>query len=324
MKILFIPSGYKGGIYDYFESWIISEIRKKHEVQLFHSSVGLPALKTLTNKYRPDAAITLVGFKMPVQMVQWLKEQKVITAVWFTEDPYYMDRTKGLFNYFDFVFTIDDAALAYYRENGHQHAYQLPLATEPSVFKPKNVETRFKSDICVVGFPYPDRVKYIQLLLQKTNYQIIVVGKWRNLLFGSIQNPKLKIHEGWVEPAIVANYYNGAKIVLNSHRPFNLRQNQNQIGIKGKSINNRTFDVASCSAFQLIEFKENLPNLFIEGEEIEAFHSNQELFEKIDFYMQNEEKRKLIATNARNRVLKEHTFEYRLNKMLAYIERSPV
>ncbi len=324
MKILLISSGYNGGIYDYFETWITSEFKKNHEVHLFKISDGLLALKTLTNFIKPDAAITLVGFKVPIQMVQWLKEQRVKTAVWFTEDPYFMDRTKALFRYFDFVFTIDYAALDYYLKNGHQHAYQLPLATEPKIFKPNQVETKYSSDICIVGFPYPDRVKYIQQLLQNTKYKILAVGKWRQKLYRSIQNRNLRIHEGWVEPAIVANYYNGTKIVLNTHRPFNLKQNQNRLGIVGKSINNKTFDAASCGAFQLIEFKEDLPNHFIEEDEMVSFHNYQELVEKIDFYMNNEVERVRIANNARERVLKDHTFEHRLRKMLEIINGSSI
>ena len=35
--------------------------------------------------------------------------------------------------------------------------------------------------------------------------------------------------------------------------------------------------------------------------------------------MQFEEERQRIATNARNRVLKDHTFEHRLEKMLTII-----
>ena len=86
-----------------------------------------------------------------------------------------------------------------------------------------------------------------------------------------------------MEPSIVADFYNGANIVLNTHRPFNLKQNQNRLGIEGKTINNRTFDVAACGSFQLIEFKEDLPNHFIEDEEMVSFRSDQELLKKIDY-----------------------------------------
>ncbi|QGQ44708.1 protein CgeB [Metabacillus sediminilitoris] len=321
MKILLITSSYKG-IYDHFEAWIVSELKKKYNVKLFQIHAGLPALQSLVKSFNPEAALTLVGFKFPIQMLQWLKKQQVKTVVWFTEDPYFMNRTEGLSGYYDIVFTIDSAALEFYKNKGHKHAHHLPLAAAPEVFRPKQVEAKYRSDICLVGYPYPDRVKYIQLLLQNTAYKIQVVGKWKNPLFRFQNNPKLKILEGWVEPAIAANYYNGAKIVLNTHRPFNLRHNQNRLGIEGKSINNRTFDVAACGAFQLIEFKEDLPNHFIEDEEIVSFESYQELVKKIDYYMQFEEERQRIANNARNRALEEHTFEHRIEKMIDIIKDS--
>lgn len=324
MKILFISSDYSG-IYDHFEAWILRELKKKHEVNVFQIKSGLRVLQPLTKSFKPEVAITLVGFKLPARMIHWLKQQQIKTAVWFTEDPYYMDQTAELSRYYDFVFTIDTAALEFYEKNGHKHTYQLPLATEPQIFSPKKeIEAQFKSDICIVGYPYLDRIQYIQLLLQNTNYNIKVVGKWKKPLYSFQNNPKLSIYDGWVEPSIVADFYNGANIVLNTHRPSNLKQNQNRHGIKGKTINNRTFDVASCGSFQLIDYKEDLSNHFIEDEEMISFKNDQELIKKIDYFMQSEEERQRIANNARKRVLKEHTFEHRLDKMLNIINNTSI
>jgi spore maturation protein CgeB len=321
MKILFITSGYKG-IYNYFETWIINELKTKHNLILFPCQNGPTSFQSLTKSYRPDVAITLVGFKFPIKLVKWLKTQQVKTVVWFTEDPYFMDQTELLLQNYDFVFTIDTAALDYYKNIGHHQVYHLPLGTEPNVFRPKQIEPKYKSDICLVGFPYPDRIHYIQILLQNTSYKISVVGNWKKYLNRFRNHPNLVIHEGWVEPSISANYYNGSNIVFNTHRPFNLKENKNRLGVVGKSINNRTFDAAACGAFQLIEFKEDLPNHFIADEEIISFKNHQELIEKINYYMPIKEERQRIAVNARNRVLKDHTFEKRIDRMLTIIEGS--
>jgi spore maturation protein CgeB len=318
MKILFITSGYKG-IYDWFEGWILHELKKKYEVKFFNFNNGLPALKMVTQTFKPELALTLVGFKLPNPMIQWLKQQKIKTAVWFTEDPYYMDRTAILANQYDYIFSIDSAAVEYYQKKGHPHAFQLSLATSTEVFKPKEVDKKFSSDICFVGFPYPERVREIQRLLQNTPYKILVVGKWKGPLYKFRNHRNLLIHEGWVDPQGVADFYNGAKIVLNTHRPYNLQQNMNRVGIVGKSINNRTFDVAACSSFQLIECKDDLKDHFMENEEIVTFTNALELMEKIDFYIKNDEERNHIASKARDRVLKEHTFESRVNKLMSLI-----
>lgn len=322
MKILFISSDYNG-IYEHFELWIISELRKHHEVIVYQMKGGLRVLKSLEKSKKPDVAIALLGFKLPITVINWLKTQQIKTAVWFTEDPYYMDQTAELSQIYDFVFTIDSAAQEFYKKNGNKNTYQLPLATEPEVFKPiENIGNQFRSDICIIGFPYPDRIQYIQLLLQNTNYNITVVGKWKKAMSPFHNHPRLFIYDKWVEPSVVANFYNGAQIVLNTHRPFNLKQNKNQLGIKGKTINNRTYDVAACGSFQLIEYKIDLPNHFIENEEIVSFKSEQELLEKVDYYMQCEVERDRIATNARKRVLENHTFKHRLDKMLTIISHT--
>lgn len=323
MKILYISSGHSG-IYEWFDNWIKIELGKKHEIQFYQSNQGLPTLQVLTEQYQPDLALTLIGYSLQTPMLDLLKQKGVKTAVWLTEDPYFMDRTLLLLDHYDYVFTIDTAALQLYQKMGHKQSFHLPLGTNEEVFKPKIAEKKYQSDICFVGYPYPERVKYIQLLLQHTPYKIIVVGNWRHLLRGFRRNPNLVIYEGWIAPPIVVNIYNGAKIVLNTHRPFNLNHNQNKLGIVGKSINNRTFDVASCAAFQLIEFKEDLPLHFIENEEIISYTTLEQLFEKIHYYVHADEERETIAHKARKRVLNEHTFQHRLEKMISIIEGSSV
>lgn len=319
MNILFVASGYTG-IYKFFEEWIMHELKKKQNVKIVDPLIGFPRLQTLAKEFKPKAALVFLGFKCPPKFIEWLKTNGVKTAVWFTEDPYYMDRTELLAPYYDYIFTIDSAANDFYKEKGHTQTFHLPLAASPAIFKPYNVGPKYKSEICLLGYPYPDRIKYVQLLLQKTPFTIKVIGNWRNKLFRFRNNPRLNVHDNWVNPSLAAQFYNGANIVLNTHRPYNLIQNKNRIGLHGTSINNRTFDVAACSAFQLIEFKEDLPEHFVEDKEMVSFKNEDELILKINYYMKFKEERQEIAANAAKRVLEEHTFEKRIEKMLSILQ----
>ncbi|PKG22760.1 CgeB family protein [Niallia nealsonii] len=321
MKILFISSGYKE-IYEWFESCIQKELKIiGQDVEFFSIEKGMPDFQSLIAKFNPDMAFTLVGFYLPADMLQYLKQRGIKTAVWLTEDPYYMDLTSSLAEDFDYVFTIDAAALEYYQKKGHQQAYHLPLATDSHLFAPKQVDKKYQSDICLVGYPYPDRIRCIQLLLHYTPFHIQVVGPWKHLLRKFRRYQNISINYNWMDPSIVANYYNGAKIVLNTHRPANERHNENKLGVVGKSINNRTFDVASCAAFQLIEYKEGLSTNFLEEKEIVSFKSEKELIEKANYYIQADEKRREIAKKGRERVEKEHTFFHRVDEMISIILR---
>ncbi len=115
------------------------------------------------------------------------------------------------------------------------------------------------------------------------------------------------------------NYYNGSKIILNIHRPSDEKYNKNRIGIIAKSINNRTFDAASCEVFQLIDSKEELVNHFEEGRII-SFEDKNDLLEKIHYYIAHDEERKQIAKNARKRVLTSHTFQHRIDHLLMKVQ----
>ena len=323
MRILFISSGNKG-IYEWFESCIKEELSNIHEVEFFLIGKGMIELRSIAEIINPDIVLTLVGFHLPIDVVQWFKNKGIITVVWLTEDPYYIDLTSELVDHYDYVFTIDIAALEFYKNKGHQKSFHLPLATTPYLFKPKQIDDMYQSDICLVGYPYPDRVRYIQLLQHYTPYQIKVVGPWGHLLRKITRSKNVMIYSDWVDPSVVANYYNGAKIVLNTHRPVNQQHNLNSLNVIGKSINNRTFDVAACAAFQLIDFKNDLPFHFIEDEEIVSFKSEEDLLEKTYKFIQGDEARKKIANKGRERVLKEHTFQHRLEKMLSIIYSSSI
>jgi spore maturation protein CgeB len=62
-----------------------------------------------------------------------------------------------------------------------------------------------------------------------------------------------------------------------------------------------------------------LPELFRVGEEIAVFKTVDELKGKIRYYLEREEERAAMAAKARERALREHTFEHRMREMLVRI-----
>ncbi|MFC0470068.1 glycosyltransferase [Halalkalibacter kiskunsagensis] len=322
MNILYIPSGY-GQIYQSFDQSILKAFKELgHQVKCVPSS-GEEALKNAVKFFQPDIALTLTGFKMAQTVLDWLKNQGIKLAVWMTEDPYYIDRTINLIPHYDYVFTIDTAALEVYKETGHKQVHFLPLGTDPDIYFPTSPIKDFESDICLVGYPYPNRTKMIQFLTENTNFSILVVGsQWTKKLTNLKQSSRLCVHSSWVPPTIAKNYYNSAIINLNTHRPYNLKQNKNKKNVINQCINNRTFDIASCGGFQLIEYKAGLPKHFINEEEIVSFNSNVDLLEKVTYYMSHYKERHKIAESAREKTINNHTFEHRMQEMLNIISNT--
>lgn len=321
LKLLYISSGYSG-IYDYLNQSIKDELSSNHyEWVHFHPLERMEKLKSIVTTFQPKVALTLTGDHLPIQTIQFLKERGISLVCWMTEDPFYMDKTMKLINNFDYVFTIDSGALRHYQPV-HLNAYHLPLGTNPTVFKPLPAENIYKSDLLFVGYPYPTRVDLIHFLLENTNYQITLIGTaWYNALQKVWRNnPRVTIKDTWIKPQEVVYYYNGASIVLNPHRSHNFLHNQNTLGVVNESINNRTFDIAACEAFQLIEEKPDLRSFFTE-EEMVSYRDYEDCLRKVVFYMDNEEQRRIIAQRARRVVIEKHTFLHRVKTMMDIIQK---
>ncbi len=320
MKILYIPSGFKR-IYESFDQSIIKELAELHlEVRSFNILSGLDRLQSVIRSFRPNLVLTMVGVKMPLKIITWLRKQSIPTAIWLTEDPYYIDRSINLIPNFDYVFTIDTAALEFYQKQGYKQCYYLPLGADPLIYRPSSSNTSQKYDLCLVGYPYPDRVQLIKLLLSKTPYTVLVVGvKWDQYLKNIRHHCNLFINSKWLPPKTINQYYHQSNIVLNTHRPYDLKENQNSLSIINKSVNNRTFEIACCGAFQLIDDKADVSPHFKEEKEIISFHSDEDFLKKVNHYLLHPQKREKIAKNGQEKALREHTFKHRLEQLLSII-----
>ena len=88
-----------------------------------------------------------------------------------------------------------------------------------------------------------------------------------------------------------------------------------------EAINQRVFDVSACGSFIITDYQKQLEELFCLKEEIVCFRNKDELFELCKFYLKHPEKRQKKAIKARERVIKEHTYELRLKNMVKEMKR---
>ena len=84
-------------------------------------------------------------------------------------------------------------------------------------------------------------------------------------------------------------------------------------------LNVRAFEAAGIGAFQLVDWRPGLANLFVDGKEIVTFKSMQNLKELIDHYLPRDAERREIAAAGKRRALAEHTYKHRLNLLLSTI-----
>lgn len=98
---------------------------------------------------------------------------------------------------------------------------------------------------------------------------------------------------------------NQAKICINRHSS----------AAENYANNMRLFEVTGMGTLLITDAKDNLAELFIPNKEIVVYHDEQELLEKVQFYLAHDSARAEIALAGQKRTLKEHTYKARMQEL---------
>ena len=83
-------------------------------------------------------------------------------------------------------------------------------------------------------------------------------------------------------------------------------------------IKARTFEVPGAGGFLLTEYAPGLEKFYSIGNEIDVFFREEELVEKINYYLSHPDKRDTIAGAGLKRTKHEHTYEIRMEEVLDF------
>ncbi|MDR6225277.1 CgeB family protein [Desmospora profundinema] len=321
MRLLYISSG-KKTLSDLNPNMIhaFKQLEKKSDRFRFASFLLLrQPVKKLIKKIRSFQPDIILVFGHDNHVVfPHLKNIGVPVGLWVVNDPYNLSNYDWKARLYDFVITQESSCVSYYQKMG-KPCIHSPLAADPRKYRPMNVPAKYRSDICFVGNGWPARVDFFNRLTPfLRRKQFILIGeRWNRLT----QYQKMKSHilKTTIPPSETAKYYNGAKIVLNIHRSYN-DGNKNPLNLPAHTPNNRTFDIAACRAFQLLDYRRDLGRFYKIGEEIVCFKGMNDLKKKIDYYLIHEAERKKIASRSYHRTLKEHSYTARLRILLEELE----
>jgi spore maturation protein CgeB len=272
----------------------------------------------VASKVRPDMMLVLDGMHMSVDKVQAINEMGIRTAIWFTDDPYYTDITAGIATHYFHVFTLESNCVAFYAERGCSRVSYLPLGVFPGSYHPRNTPHSMRGEICFIGTAYWNRVAlFNQLMPLLAHRRLHISGMWWDRL-NEYEHWKSLIELGkWMEPDETSERYNANKIVINSHRAHDDGTfNQNKAQITAVSPNPRTFEISASGSLQLTDWREDLAQFYIPGQEIATYDSPEDLAAKMEYYLEHEEERQEIALRGLRRTLRDHTYVSRLNQLM--------
>jgi len=233
------------------------------------------------------------------------KLPKTNIIIWISDDDWrHINHSRLLVLYADYFVTTYLNKSKRYQRYGHKNAILTQWACNPDEFYPMNVKKKY--DVSLIGSAYHPRIEWIQYLLDN-GINVKVFGK------GWDKYPELKhIYGGFLNGKDFVKTINETKINLN----FGWGSiNDGTLQIKG-----RTFEFGACNSFQITNYNPVLNNYFTENKDIVYFRNNEDLLEKIKYYLNNEKERERIAQNCYENVIKNHTWEKRFNDIFKQIE----
>ena len=86
----------------------------------------------------------------------------------------------------------------------------------------------------------------------------------------------------------------------------------------------RVFDILGAGGFLITNYQEELTEYFGLGEDLVVYENEEDLVDKVAYYLQHEEERRRIAENGYRKVKEYHTYQLRLREMLRIASGEPL
>ncbi len=293
---------------------------KKHQAQLrgLLTSLLAESITARALEINADLVVGLAQAPFTADVLKELKEAQIATAFWFVEDGELFPYWRTFAPLFDHYFVIQKGEfLNQLKSAGCSNPHYLPLAADPVIHQPLQLTEQeiaeFGSDVSHVGAGYHNRRNAFLSLL---DFNFKLWGNdWDNS--GSLALV-LQRNGSRISTKDSVRVFNASKININLHSSTY----HDAVNPFGDYLNPRTFEIAACGAFQLVDERAYLSECFTLDQEIVSFRNLQGMRDKVAYYLAHPEERREIASSARRRVLREHTYQRRALEMLGTIAGS--
>ncbi len=192
---------------------------------------------------------------------------------------------------YDFKFVCHPGFDNIFKMYGCTHAYTLPWCIDKYTATGDTFSETY--DIGWVG--RSDAAFY------KNRRRILEVLKGTNFKMNNTDR-----HYSWEEMFLV---YRSSKIVVNVSRDD-----------FPEDANMRCFEAMGCGALLFTQMPSELTDLgFKEEEHFIGFTTDEELLEKLNYYLSNDQQRAIISNNAKELVINKHSYDERAAQIVNYV-----
>lgn len=262
---------------------------------------------------KPDLAIVTGGHRINPSSVDALKRKGINTVLWTIDAPRAFQPLIRAAPHYDHIFCQGTEAVELFEKAGIYKSRWLPMACDPEFHHPVQIseddQRRYGGDIVFVGSHYPERADLFEPLSAFGSNRFSIWGPgWEALPEASPLRKHLK--GGHTRPEEWLKIYSANKIVLSSHyhdpcKKFPVYQ-----------ASPRVFEILACGAFQLCDDQRDVFTLFKDGVDLAKFTDKDDLFIKVEHYLNLGDERRAIAAQGREKVLSRNTYIHRLRKLI--------
>lgn len=269
---------------------------------------------------KPTHALMMKGTGFKPEWNEALKKKGICTILWHP-DPDIPDWLPPLIRSVDFCFTMAEGMLPQWREAGAKRVAWLSQGMEPSFFEagPLTEADRrfFGAEVAFVGNidssnHYLSRRYKLKRVLREGFHL-----KWWGPRLG--RKPiNLPVFLSSLGRAYGGRFVHGpefAKVALCS-KIFLAFDRETDIRL---SMSARMYTAVGCGAFYMCEAMEGIETVLTPDKEIVLFRDEEEMIDKIRYYLPRTSEREAIARAGRTRVRREHTYQKRLEQMFRMI-----
>lgn len=271
------------------------------------------AVQAKVETFEPDLVLAMAQAPLSQQTLKRLRRDGVTTAMWFVEDFRLFTYWQAFAPFYDIFAVIQKEPLTTaLKEIGVDNSLYLPLAAQPDFHYPLKLSDKdmatYGADVSFMGAGYPNRRLAFRKLI---HHGLKIWGSdWDE---DHVLEPFVQFDGRRVSSEECVKIFNATKVNVNLHSSIDAER----LVSGGDFINPRTFELASCGAFQLVDRRALMAEAFGE-DELAVFESMDELDEKIGYYLEHPEERSELARRGRMRVLKDHTYATRMQTLIDF------
>ncbi|RRW20048.1 FkbM family methyltransferase [Stutzerimonas stutzeri] len=253
------------------------------------------------------------------QIVRWCRSRGVPTMFWNKEDPVHFETFLTTAKQFDFVFTTDmDCIHRYKAALGHDQVYFLPFACQPSVHNPIELYER-KDAFCFAGAyyaRYPERTRDLGNFVAKLPEFRPVEIYDRN--YGK-NDPNYQFPAEY-QPFIVGTL--PFSEIDRAYKGYRYAINLNSIKQSQTMFARRVYELLGCNTVTVSNYSRGVRLMF--GDLVITTDSGEEMVRRLQALAGDEESSGKLRLAALRKVMLEHTYEQRLNYIVAKVSGTPV